>query len=367
MDFLKEYLPNKKDRQDFYIALPVIALFFGAIIYTIFSGVEHGSNVAFFNVDEVRNTIQAPETGNMSAVAITESTGVANESPIVSMDTEDDALTEYLLSDKSAVEKVDAWLDAMDTDKSPDLSLLEKETDQEQETTDEQALTTESTTTDVDNSGQITQDVDSTSLEGSPIDSTSLILKGDRTTQEDTQAIETTLQTDSSEAVELKGDANADEIVETGEPSLADEAATTAKDGDNETTTEKIVDKDMVNKEVAKEQTKTIATKESKNTSGTTKKSSKTDITTKTKKKINTDYSNWKYKCLIIVGAFKRRDYADQLIKRLKNDGHPVHTFYRKGRLAVSIKHTCDSEAELQSTLNNARERYSKDAWVLRR
>lgn len=371
MNFLKEFLPNQKDRQDFFIAIPIIVLFFGVIFYTSFANNDQATK-AIFSGDTAKLLVNTPEAPVIVVNPSTENATVITEQYSATITTKsDEALTEYLLSDKETAEKVDIWLDRMQQETNPDLSFSETPPTKDNDALSKKPDELENpiaTGTQTDEQLVIaTQATDSSRAVSSKdaavtADSSKQLNQGQaKDSQHQTTAVsqsDSTLKNEDGKTVATKTE------IETGEPTT-DENVVVTKTTDANTASKTTLDKDKT-EATDKNDKPALASKNDPKPS-VTKPAKSATTSSKTKAKISTDPSTWKYKCLIVVGAFERRDYADRLIKRLKKDGQPVHTFYRKGKLAVSIKHSCDSEKALQKALQHAKTRYSKEAWVLRR
>ena len=68
---------------------------------------------------------------------------------------------------------------------------------------------------------------------------------------------------------------------------------------------------------------------------------------------------------IIIIGSFTQPKNAERLIQRLYEDGYDAYSDRRGGRTRVGIRFTYRGEAELMDYLEQMKNKYNVDAWVL--
>ncbi|GEM_PF-2005147 len=68
---------------------------------------------------------------------------------------------------------------------------------------------------------------------------------------------------------------------------------------------------------------------------------------------------------IIIIGSFTQPKNAERLIQRLYEDGYDAYSDRRGGRTRVGIRFTYSGEAELMDYLEQMKNKYNVDAWVL--
>jgi hypothetical protein len=71
------------------------------------------------------------------------------------------------------------------------------------------------------------------------------------------------------------------------------------------------------------------------------------------------------YKCVIVVGSFKRQSYVSAMISKLQKLGHEHFTQSYNGFTRVGVVVSCKDETEVLSYLNQIKENVEKNAWIL--
>ncbi len=68
---------------------------------------------------------------------------------------------------------------------------------------------------------------------------------------------------------------------------------------------------------------------------------------------------------VIVVGSFSKPRNAERLIQHLYEDGYEAYSDRRAGRTRVGIRFAYSSEAELMEYLEEMKNKYNVDAWIL--
>ncbi len=68
---------------------------------------------------------------------------------------------------------------------------------------------------------------------------------------------------------------------------------------------------------------------------------------------------------VIIIGSFSSEKNAERLIQRLYEDGYDAYSDRRSGRTRVGIRFAYKGEAELMDYLEQMKNKYNVDAWIL--
>jgi len=70
-------------------------------------------------------------------------------------------------------------------------------------------------------------------------------------------------------------------------------------------------------------------------------------------------------KCVIIIGSFENQKLSKKLIAKVKQDGYKVYTSTYKNYHRVGIQFDCKKK-DLQEILNELKQKYHPESWVLR-
>lgn len=305
-DFLTNYFKNPKDKEDFWIALVVIALFMGSIIYSIFPFGEDSTSISFF--EESRDNAAAN-------VVDMEETAPAEFSALVAQK-EDKAITEKVMADQALVEKLDNWIDTTETEVVPEETWekrIQNFIDKTDKTDKVDFVEAETTAENEDTSTAVPDTVIAETIEDAIVTEDTPDVTTDNTSTSTAESTDNNTETNTS-------------------------TTSTNNNTDNSTNTD---------------------TNTSASTTTTEETTPKPVVPKKDKPTVASP------KCVIIVGAFAKRHNADKVIKQLEKAKYKVHTFYRKGRLAVSVTDDCKDEKGLQAKLNALKKQY-KGAWILR-